>query len=130
MEAKIYTVPDLDRSNKFKILLVDFDWETIETFTDILSKVPEDITVYLFGENDKDYKWCIDAAFGADAILVNCTRWGNIELLKGYMLAKYEAKPYGSNDMLSSIKEPEWDFATWLTKVLADPNRRWVPTRT
>ncbi len=130
MEAKIYTAPDLDRSNKFKILLIDFDWENIESFTDILSKVPEDMTVYLFGENDKDYDWCIDAAFGADAVLVNCTRRGNIELLKGYMLAKYEATAYGSNDMLNSIKEPEWDFATWLTKVLADPNRRWVPKRT
>lgn len=129
MEAKVYTSPDLDRSNKFKILLLDFEWETIESFSDVLAKVPEDVTVYLFGENDTDHEWCIDAAYSSDAILVNCTRKGEIELLKGYVLANTCARPYGSNKILSVIKDSEWDFASWLTKVLADPNRRWIPKR-
>ena len=129
MEAKLYTAPDLDRSNKFKILLLDFEWETIESFADILAKVPEDITVYLFGEKDTDYEWCIDAAYSSDAILVNCTRKGEIEMLKGYVLANTMARPYGSNKVLDVIKDPEWDFSVWLTKVLADPSRRWIPKR-
>jgi hypothetical protein len=130
MEAKIYTTPDLDRSNKFKVLLVDFDWETIESFTDILSKVPEPITVYLFGANDTDYDWCLDAAFSSDAILVNCARKGEIELIKGYILALISATPYrASNKIATAIKESEWDFALWLTKVLAAQDRRWIPKR-
>jgi len=129
VESKIYTAPDLDRSNKFKIFLLDFNWEAIQAFSEILAKSPEEITVYLFGENDNDYEWCIDAAYASDAILVNCTRKGEIELLKGYVLANTEAKPYGSNNILSVIKDSEWDFAVWLTKVLAGPSRRWIPKR-
>lgn len=118
-DSKIVTAPDFDYTNNFKFLFVDFNPEEIDSIVSILQRAEEPLTVYLYNEEDKDYKWCILAAQMADAILVNTANRTNHELLKGYLLSFSNASAYGFNEHAVFAKSLEVDLFAWVTKILA-----------
>mgnify|MGYP006294797091 CR=1 FL=1 len=125
MEVKIYTAPDLDHSSIFKILLVDFEWSQIQTLAQNIENLPEPVNIMLFGENEKDWEWCMTAARSVDAILVNCDRKSSIELIKGFLLGFHNAEAFGRNDQAVFARSTQHDMAAWITKVLTNYPRKW-----
>jgi ribosome biogenesis protein Tsr3 len=117
LDVKLITSPDLDYSNNFKILLVDFNWQNIEQYSHIFTACEEDITVYIYSQKDADPKWCINAAEQAKVILINCESKSVNEILKGYLLAYKNAAAFGKNDQVIFAKETYYDIAVWFTKV-------------
>ena len=118
-DSKIVTAPDFDYTNNFKFLFVDFNQEEINSIVSILERAEESLTVYLYNEDDKDYKWCILAAQMSNAILVNTANRTNHELLKGYLLSFDNASAYGFNEHAVFAKSVEVDLFAWATKILA-----------
>jgi hypothetical protein len=123
LDHRIITAPDLDATNCFKIMLIDFDWATIAAFSEIVQRVPESVTVYIYGENDSDHAWAINAAHSADAILVNTDRKGKIELLKGHLLSMHRSEAFGSNDQSIFARNRVFDLAEWLTRQISRSDR-------
>lgn len=119
LDHKIITAPDLDPTNCFKIMLVDFDWEMIESFSQIVQRVPESVTVYIYGENESDHRWAIHAAQTSNAILINLDHKGKIEFLKGHLLSMDHAEAFGSNDQAIFARNNTFDLAEWLTREIS-----------
>lgn len=117
MDVKIITEPDLDYSNKFKILLFDFNWEDIERYCHLMTNVNDDLVVYVFTQHDKNFQWCIHAANQSNAILVNLDTKTSNELLKGYLLSFKNAAGFGNNLQAVFAKEIYYDIAVWFTKI-------------
>ena len=118
-DSKIVTAPDFDYTNHTKLLFVDFNKEEVDIIIDILQKTEQALTVYLYNEDDKDYKWCLLAAQMSDAILVHTANRTNHDLLKGYILGFENAAAYGFNEHAVFAKSMEVDLYAWVTKVLA-----------
>ena len=112
------TTPDLDHSNRLKIMLVDFDWEQIEQFTSILDRYPESATLYVYGHTESDHRWCMNAAKQSDAVLVNCNIITSLEMIKGYLLGSNNVSAYGANDQSFTAKTVYHDVGLWFTDVI------------
>lgn len=129
LEHRLITAPDLDDTNCFKIMLVDFDWDAIEALSETFAKVPELLTVYLYGSNESDHSWAIRAAQCSDAILINLHNRGNIELLKGHLLSMQHAEAFGSTDQGLFARKTVYDIHEWLTRQLSRQNRNFPTDR-
>lgn len=125
MEVKVFTAPDLDHTTTLKIMLVDFEWSQIEQFALLIQNTPEPVNIMLYGENENDVNWCLNAAAAADAILINCEHKGKIELLKGYLLGYATSEAFGINDLALFAREVNHDMPAWYTKVLTSYKRKW-----
>ena len=87
-DSRLITAPDIDLDHRFKILLVDVEWGDIERLSSSINTLGIDITIFLYGNNDENDTWCINANKHAYATLVNCRFSGNKEILKGFLLAQ------------------------------------------
>jgi hypothetical protein len=118
IDAKVITAPDVEHSNMLKIMLVDFEWQDIEDFTDVLSRSPDPPAVYLYGQNDTDHVWCLSVARQSDAVLINTYQRGSIEMLKGYLLSLPQAAAYGKNNNAFMARQTYQDMSAWFTEVI------------
>ena len=118
MESTLITAPDLDHSNRFKVMLVDFSWEEITVVAELLDRSKITATLYTYCHNEDDSSWCITAAKTSDAVLVNCRFISNIEMLKGYLLSIPQAAAYGTNSQSLMSRVTYHDLAVWLTEVI------------
>ena len=113
-QSRIVTAPDLDLDQRFKVLLVDVEWSDIERLSTTINTLDIDITLFLYGSNDVDDVWCINANKHAHATLVNCRFSGSKELLKGYLLAQKNCWGFGSNDIAKYNHRETFDIYSWL----------------
>jgi len=111
---KIVTAPDEDYTRSFKILLVDFEWDSITNLADGIQKLPIPITVFLYGSNDKLPEWCIKQAKNSHSVLMNMRHKGNIELLKGFLLGEPNVFTYGYHDLDQLFQRNVLDTMSWL----------------
>ena len=117
MDVKIITSPDLDYTNKFKILLVDFKWEEIERYSHLFTSINDDIVVYVYTTDDILPEWLLTVADQSKTILINCDIKSSNEILKGYLLGYKNSAAFGKNDKVIFAKEVYHDIAVWFTKV-------------
>jgi hypothetical protein len=116
LDVKIITPPDLDYSNHFKILFVDFNWEELEPYSHIFTECNRDIVIYIMN-SAANLEWTLHAANQANTILVNCSNINNFEFIKGYILSYQNAIAYGKNNQSIVAKEVFFDIPVWFTKV-------------
>lgn len=116
MDVKIITPPDYDYTNRFKILLVGFEWEKLEPYTHIFTATNKDMAVYLCNSAN-DIDWCLLTASQAKAILVNCSQQSSFEMLKGYLLSFDNACSFGYNNQTIIAKNIFYDIPVWFTKI-------------
>jgi hypothetical protein len=114
MESRIVTAPDLDLDNRFKILLVDVEWSDVERISQAVKNLPSAITVFLYGSNENDDVWCLNAARHSDAILINCRFSGNKEQLKGFLLHYSHAWALGDSVLGKATHRNTTDIYSWL----------------
>jgi hypothetical protein len=119
-DSRIVTAPDLDISNRFKILLVDCEWSDVERFSQIIKSMPEPVTIFLYGSKESDDVWCINAAKQATACLINCRFQGNKEILKGYLLAQDNVWALGENAIGKATHRQTFDLYSWLAERYAN----------
>ena len=113
-QSRIVTAPDMDLDTRFKILLLDVDWEDIQKLSAAVESLGVDITIFLYGSNDNDDMWCINAAKHANCVLVNSRFSGTKELLKGWLLAQRNTYSLGSNDIALASHRYTYDIYSWL----------------
>lgn len=121
MDVKIITAPDIDYTNNFKILLVDFEWVNLEAYTHIFTESENDLVIYLL-KDSTNIEWALNTANQANAILINCDKINNFEFLKGYLLSYKNAVAYGKNNQSLPAKETYYDIAVWFTKLCQKNN--------
>ena len=112
------TTPDLDHSNRLKIMLVDFDWDQIEIFTAMLDRYPESATLYIYGHTESDHPWCMTAARQSDAVLVNCNLISSLEMIKGYLLGLRNVSAYSANEQSFTAANTYHDVGLWFADVI------------
>ena len=113
-DSRIVTEPDLDLDHRFKVLLVDVDWTDIEKLSKTVESLGIDITLMLYGSNDKNDVWCINANKHAYATLINSRFSGNKEQLKGWLLAQKNCWSLGPNDIAEYSHRVTYDIYSWL----------------
>ena len=113
-DSRLITAPDIDLDHRFKILLVDVEWGDIERLSSSINTLGIDITIFLYGNNDENDTWCINANKHAYATLVNCRFSGNKELLKGWLLAQRTTWALGANELGSATHRNVFDIYSWL----------------
>jgi hypothetical protein len=113
-DKKLITAPDLDYSRCFKILLVDFEWETITDIAEAVGKLPIPSTVFLYGSNDDDVSWCLAQAKNSTGVLVNMVHRGNCETLKGFLLGESNVFSYGTHPLKDMFQRNVLDVYSWL----------------
>jgi hypothetical protein len=119
-QSRIVTAPDLDLDHRFKVLLVDVEWGDIERLSNTINNLDIDITLFLYGSNETDDVWCLNAHKHSYATLVNTRFSGNKELLKGYLLAQKNCWGYGSNDIAKYNHRETFDIYSWLIQLHAN----------
>ena len=113
-EKKIITPPDYDYSRGFKILLVDFEWPNITNVTEAMKTLPGPMTLFLYGSNDSDPKWCIAQAKQCNSVLLNMTHIGNCETLKGYLMGEPNVYSFGNHYLKDVFQRNVLDSLSWL----------------
>jgi hypothetical protein len=111
---KIITEPDVDYSRSFKILLVDFEWESITQISEAVKKINAPVTIFLYGSKDKNPEWCIAAAKNSHSVLINMVNRGSIETLKGFLLGETNVFTYGHYDLEKLFQRNVIDSLSWL----------------
>jgi hypothetical protein len=111
---KIITEPDVDYSRSFKILLIDFEWESITQISEAVKKINAPVTLFLYGSNDKNPEWCIAAAKNSTSVLINMINRGSIETLKGFLLGESNVFTYGHYDLEKIFQRNVLDSLSWL----------------
>lgn len=111
---KIITEPDVDYTRSFKILLVDFEWETVTGLAEAVKKLSTPTTIFLYGSNDNNPAWCIAQAKNSNSVLVNMVHRGNIETLKGFLLGEPNVYTYGYYDLDQIFQRNVIDTMSWL----------------
>ena len=112
--SRIVTDPDIDLDARFKVLLVDCDWSDIERLSTSINSLNVDITLFLYGSNETDDIWCINASKQAYATLVNCRFSGNKEILKGFLLAQKNTWALGQSEIGAATHRNVFDIYSWL----------------
>ena len=112
--SRIVTAPDIDLDARFKVLLVDCDWSDIERLSTSINSLNVDITLFLYGSNETDDIWCINASKHAYATLVNCRFSGNKEILKGFLLAQKNTWALGQSEIGAATHRNVFDIYSWL----------------
>ena len=113
-EKKIITEPDCDFSRSFKIMLIDFEWSEIEELSQAINKLSGPVTLFLYGSNDKNHKWCITQTKNCDSVLVNMIHRGSIETLKGFLLGEPNVYSYGSHNLDDLFQRKVLDTMSWI----------------
>ena len=111
---KIITEPDVDYTRSFKLLLVDFEWESITQISEAVKKLDGAVTLFLYGSNDKNPEWCLAAAKNSNGVLINMVNRGNIETLKGFLLGEPNVFTYGHYDLEKLFQRNVIDTMSWL----------------
>lgn len=114
--SRIVTAPDLDLDNRFKILLIDVEWSDVEKLSKTIETMGVDVTIFLYGSNDADDTWCINANKHAYSTLVNCRFAGNKEMLKGWLLAQKTTWALGANEIGVASHRNVFDIYSWLAQ--------------
>ena len=112
--SRIVTAPDIDLDARFKVLLVDCDWSDIERLSTSINSLNVDITLFLYGSNETDDIWCINASKHAYATLVNCRFSSNKEILKGFLLAQKNTWALGQSEIGAATHRNVFDTYSWL----------------
>jgi hypothetical protein len=113
MENKrVITAPDLDFTPGFKLMLVDFDWSDIQLASQALKELNIDCTLYLYGGDDEDTAWCVNAVRDSQAVLVNLRYSSSKDILKGWLLREPNVGFMGQADQLSNRKYI--DLLAWI----------------
>jgi len=113
-DSRIVTAPDMDLDTRFKILLVDCEWSDIERLSSSINTLGIDITIFLYGSNDNDDSWCINANKHAYATLINCRFSGNKEILKGFLLAQKNCWALGQSEIGAATHRNVFDIYSWM----------------
>jgi len=113
--SRIVTAPDLDLDDRFKILLVDVEWADVERLSSSVKAFNSDITLFLYGSNDTDDVWCINAHKHAYSTLINSRFSGNKEFIKGWLLSQKNTWCLGSNDIGDASHRTTHDIYSWIT---------------
>lgn len=111
---KIITEPDLDYSKSFKIMIVDFEWDTVSEISESIKKLDIPVTLFLYGSNDKNPLWCINMAKNSNSVLVNMRHKGSIEIIKGFLVAEQNVYTYGHYDLENMFQRNVIDIMSWL----------------
>jgi len=114
VDKNLITAPDLDYSRSFKILLVDFQWEQITEITEAVKKLPVPSTVFLYGSNDKDVRWCLAQSKNSHSVLLNMVHFGSCEVLKGFLLGEPNVYAYGYHPLGDVFQRNVIDTMSWL----------------
>ena len=113
-ESRIVTAPDLDLSDRFRVLLVDCEWSDVERLSQTIKNFPEPVTLFLYGSKDTDDVWCLNQAQHSDAVLLNCRFAGEKEMLKGWLLRNNNCWVLGDNSMGKYVHRSTYDIYSWL----------------
>jgi hypothetical protein len=111
---RLITAPDRDYGCHFKILLVDFEYDQLVQISEIINRLPGTVTVFAFGSNDDDYAWCLEQANESHSVLVNMLHVGQIEVLKGFLLARPNVFYMGACKMDKLLRNKIVDQNLWL----------------
>lgn len=111
--SRIITAPDLDLEERFKVLLVDVEWSDIELLSQSIKKLDDDVTLFLYGSNDNDDRWCLNMYKHAHVTLINGRFSGNKELLKGWLLAQDNVSCYGQTEIGDYSHRTVFDIYSW-----------------
>ena len=115
-DKKIITAPDIDLSEHFQIMLIDFEWVDIAELSDSINKLPGNITLYLYGGKDTDHDWCISTANHVSSVLIDMRNAGGIELLKGVLLPKKNVCVLGNHMLDKLYHNKVIDIHSWLAR--------------
>jgi hypothetical protein len=121
----LITTPDFDHSTRIKLMLIGFDQAEIEHVVSRVQVLPHTLTLYTYGDDDRDAEWCLLAAKTSTAVLINCTTPSSIDMLKGYLLAQPNSSAYG--DTKGYTLRTYFDVAVWLTDVLLEQQKNLQP---
>lgn len=113
-DKKIITAPDIDLSEHFQIMLIDFEWADIAELSDSINKLPGKVTLYLYGSKDTDHDWCITTANHVSSVLIDMRHAGGIELLKGVLLPKKNVYVLGNHMLDKLYHNKVIDIHSWL----------------
>lgn len=112
--SRIVTAPDNDLDNRFKVLLVDVEWADVERLSNSIQALGIEVTLFLYGSNDNDDMWCINASKHAYSTLINCRFTGNKELVKGFLLSQKNCWALGQSEIGSLTHRNVFDIYSWL----------------
>jgi len=113
-DKKVITEPDLDYSRSFKVMLIDFEWEEITAITEAIGKLPNNVSLFLYGSNDKNPSWCVAQVKNCNSVLLNMVHRGNCETLKGFLLGESNVYTYGRYDLDNLFQRKVIDTMSWL----------------
>ena len=111
---KIITAPDIDLSEHFQIMLIDFEWADIAELSDSINKLPGKISLYLYGGKDADHDWCISTVNHVSSVLVDMRNSSGIELLKGVLLPRKNVYVLGNHMLDKLYHNKVIDIHSWL----------------
>lgn len=111
---KIITAPDLDMSDGFKILLVDFEWPDIQEFTETVKKLPGPVSIFLYGLKDTDPVWCLTVASQCNSVLLDMRIRGENDVVKGILLPKTNCWHLGHHKLDGVYHNKVIDMYSWL----------------
>lgn len=111
---RIITAPDLDHTEHFQIMLIDFEWTDISELSDSINRLSGKISLYLYGSKDDDLNWCLQTANSVHAVLMDMRNTGSIELLKGVLLPKKNVYVLGNHLLDKQYHNKVIDMHSWL----------------
>jgi len=97
--SNFITPPDFVDEPKHSVLLVDVDWNDVETIAHWCRGSSNYFNVYLYEDIMCEEEWAVKVANQADAIIVN-SRDGTADAMKGLFLKMNKAWYYGPKNYL------------------------------
>lgn len=94
-EHVVVTAPDRYFQEAITILLVDWPADLVDQALHALQGFKKRIAIHIFDYNDSHFNWLIDVANQADVIAINLNTINQIDIIKGYIIAKPNAFYFG-----------------------------------
>lgn len=95
----LITPPDRYHGEAFNILFVDLMHDQLDHLVNALRGSPIKLAFHVFGHNEHDFKWLLDAAYQCDAILIDMTHKTAADPIKGHMLTWDKTVYLGRKDL-------------------------------
>lgn len=92
--SKFITVPDIIPKEHHTVLMIDSDWEDIETVAYFCKSCQEDFTIYLYQAFENNKEWLMDAFANCDTVLINNVE-GKLSAFLNKMLSDPHAFYFG-----------------------------------
>lgn len=97
----LITPPDRYWSEAYSILLIDFDWGLLENIINPLRSSNVDLAIHVYGSQDTDPQWLLDAANFCDTVLMDLNQNTANDIIKGQLISKHNVWYTGRRDLHS-----------------------------